>query len=201
MRLLWPTAYPTLAIPSWLQAETRSCSQAVSKPVWHIPMLCVQWKTLDDGQRNCPKHEEFHSKNKLEKLVHPVGYHSARSHERQKSSRYVTAKKCNILITVQKSSVHMKCPSHSSQLLYTNNSYWVVQTMKLLIMKFSSVSCYFLPVTPKHFLLCPILEYPQYMRSPLFWNVGNQWPAFWDNVLVSSSRVKMSGHPWPLFFH
>ena len=36
-----------------------SCSQAVSKPVWHIPLLCVQWKTLDDGQRNCPKHVEF----------------------------------------------------------------------------------------------------------------------------------------------
>jgi len=33
-----------------------SCSQAVSKPVWHIPLLCVQWKPPDDGQRNCPKH-------------------------------------------------------------------------------------------------------------------------------------------------
>jgi len=31
------------------------CSQAVSIPVWHIPLLCVQWKTPDDGQRNCPK--------------------------------------------------------------------------------------------------------------------------------------------------
>ena len=47
------------AVPSW------SCSQAVSKPVWHIPLLCVQWKTPDDGQRNCPKHVEFYSKNKL----------------------------------------------------------------------------------------------------------------------------------------
>jgi hypothetical protein len=27
-----------------------------SKPVCHIPLLCVQWKTVDDGQRNCPKH-------------------------------------------------------------------------------------------------------------------------------------------------
>ena len=35
--------------PSW------SCSQAVSIPVWHIPLLCVQWKTPDDGQRNCPR--------------------------------------------------------------------------------------------------------------------------------------------------
>ena len=51
-----------------------SCSQAVSKPVWRIPLLCVQWKTPDDGQRNCPKHVEFHSKNKFEKLVHLVGF-------------------------------------------------------------------------------------------------------------------------------
>jgi hypothetical protein len=55
-------------VPSW------SCSQAVSKPVWHIPLLCVQWKTPDDGHRNCPKHVEFHFKNKLEKLVHLVGF-------------------------------------------------------------------------------------------------------------------------------
>jgi hypothetical protein len=49
-----------------------SCSQAVSKSVWHIPLLCVQWKTPDDGQRNCPKHIVFYSKNKFEKLVHLV---------------------------------------------------------------------------------------------------------------------------------
>jgi len=54
--------------PSW------SCSQAISKPVWHIPLLCVQWKTPDNGQRNCPKHAEFRSKNKFEKLVHLVGF-------------------------------------------------------------------------------------------------------------------------------
>ena len=53
---------------------TWSCSQAVSKPVWHIPLLCVQWKTLDNGQRNCPKHVEFYSKNKFEKLVHLVSF-------------------------------------------------------------------------------------------------------------------------------
>ena len=56
------------AVPSW------SCSQAVSKPVWHTPLLCVQWKTPDDGQSNCPKHVEFSYKNKLEKLVHLVGF-------------------------------------------------------------------------------------------------------------------------------
>jgi len=30
-----------------------------------IPLLCLQWKTPDDGQMNRPKHVEFHSKNKL----------------------------------------------------------------------------------------------------------------------------------------
>ena len=44
-------------------------------------------KTPDDGQRSCPKHAEFYSKNKFEKLVHLVGfiiriYHDARSPER-----------------------------------------------------------------------------------------------------------------------
>ena len=67
--------------PSW------SCTQAV----WHIPLLCVQWKTRDDGQRNCPKHVDFYSKNKFGKLVHLVGfiiriYHDARSPERQTES-------------------------------------------------------------------------------------------------------------------
>jgi hypothetical protein len=52
-----------------------SCPTAVSKPVWHIPLLFVQWKTPDAGQRNCPKHVEFHSKIKtFEKLVHLVGF-------------------------------------------------------------------------------------------------------------------------------
>ena len=48
-------------------------------------------KTPGDGQRNCPKHVEFHSKIKFEKLVHLVGfviriYHDARSYERQNTN-------------------------------------------------------------------------------------------------------------------
>jgi len=57
-----------------LQAGSWSCLQAVGKPVWRIPLLCVQWKTPDDGQRNWPKHVEFYAKNKFEKLVHLVGF-------------------------------------------------------------------------------------------------------------------------------
>ena len=64
-----------------------SCSQAVNKSVWHIPLLCVQWKTPDDGQRNFLKHVAFHSKNKFEKLVHLEEeeeiLHDAWSHECQ----------------------------------------------------------------------------------------------------------------------
>jgi hypothetical protein len=46
-----------------------------------------EW-TPDDGQRNSPKHVEFHDKNKFAKLVHLVGLsikeicYDARSHER-----------------------------------------------------------------------------------------------------------------------
>jgi len=43
-------------------------------------------KTPDGGQRNCPKHVDFCSKNEFEKLVHLVGfiiriYHDAWSPE------------------------------------------------------------------------------------------------------------------------
>jgi len=60
----WYTSYRLLT----------ACEQAFSKPVWHIPLLCVQWKTPDDGQWNCPKHVGFYSKNKFEKSVHLVGF-------------------------------------------------------------------------------------------------------------------------------
>jgi len=36
--------------------------------------MCAQWKTPDDGQRNCPKHVEFYFKNKFEKIMHIVAF-------------------------------------------------------------------------------------------------------------------------------
>jgi len=36
--------------------------------------VCTVKKTPDDGQSNCPKHVEFYSKNKFEKLVYLVGF-------------------------------------------------------------------------------------------------------------------------------
>jgi len=72
------------------------CSQAVSKPVWRVSLLCIQWKTPHDGQRNRPKQVEFYSKNKFEELVYVylVGfivriYHDARSLERQTGNNYL----------------------------------------------------------------------------------------------------------------
>ena len=39
----------------------------------HTIAVCTV-KTSDDGQRNCPKHVEFYSKSKFEKLGHLVGF-------------------------------------------------------------------------------------------------------------------------------
>jgi hypothetical protein len=45
-----------LQLDSWLQ----TC-------MTYIPLLNVQWITPDDGQRDCPKHVEFHFQNKFKK--------------------------------------------------------------------------------------------------------------------------------------
>jgi hypothetical protein len=52
----------------WFVDSCPCCWKAVYKPVWHIPLLCVRWESPDDGQRNCPKHVEFHFKIKFEKF-------------------------------------------------------------------------------------------------------------------------------------
>ena len=87
MKLYTFRAVP-LSIISIRMFHPDSACRAVSKTLWHRPLLCLQCKTPDDGQKNCPKHVEFHSKNKLEKSVHLVGFiiqnsHDARSRERQ----------------------------------------------------------------------------------------------------------------------
>ena len=56
------------AVPS------RSCSTAVYKPVWHKPLLSVQWINCwwwtDELSETC----RVHAKNKFVKLVHLVGF-------------------------------------------------------------------------------------------------------------------------------
>ena len=66
-------------------------------------------KTPGDGQRNCPKHVEFYSKNKFKELVHLVGfvigiYHDERSPERQITLRFSVLSrvvKCTYLFPTQ----------------------------------------------------------------------------------------------------
>jgi hypothetical protein len=45
-----------------------------SNGICHKPLLRVHQKTPDDGQNNCSKYVDFHSKNKFEKLLHLVGF-------------------------------------------------------------------------------------------------------------------------------
>jgi len=47
-----------------------SCQQS---SMTHTIAVCTV-KTPDDGRRNCPKHVDFFSKNKFEKLVHLFGF-------------------------------------------------------------------------------------------------------------------------------
>jgi hypothetical protein len=54
------------AVPSW-----SCCSKAVC--ITYTIAVCTVI-TPDDGQKNCPKHVEFHFQNKFEKLLHPFGF-------------------------------------------------------------------------------------------------------------------------------
>ena len=79
----------------------------VIKVCWHIPLLCVPWKTPGDGQRNCPKHVEFYSKNKFEKLVHLVG-----------CTYYKNISRCTVTWTSKSSHLHhitLQKPHHQYQ--------------------------------------------------------------------------------------
>jgi len=63
-------------------------SYSLRADLYDIYHCCVYSEKTDGGQRNCPKHVEFYSRNKFEKLVHLVGfiiriYHDARPPERQ----------------------------------------------------------------------------------------------------------------------
>jgi len=71
----------------WLTACEQDQDGSQQTCMTYTTAVCTV-KTPDDGQRNCPKHVEFYSKNKFEKLVHLVGfiiriYHDARSPKRQ----------------------------------------------------------------------------------------------------------------------
>ena len=53
----------------------RFADRKLSVNLYDIYHCCVYSEKIPDGgQRNCPRHVKFYSKNKFEKLVHIVGF-------------------------------------------------------------------------------------------------------------------------------
>ena len=105
----------------------------LSANLYDIYHCCVQWKTPDDGQRNCPKHVEFYSKNKFEKLVYLVGfiiriYHDAWSPERQIIHSNITRTGNIYFMTTVYVSDSSKCPFRSCKLCSNQRQHcwWLV---------------------------------------------------------------------------
>jgi hypothetical protein len=57
-----------------LSSRTRSCSKAVYKPVWHIPLLSVQWINSWWWTEELSETCRVSCQNKFVKLVHLVGF-------------------------------------------------------------------------------------------------------------------------------
>ena len=57
--------------------------------------------------------------------------------------------------------LYMPRPSHSSRFVHPNNIWWGVKITTLLIMSFSPLSCYFVPLRPKYSPQQPILRHTQ----------------------------------------
>jgi hypothetical protein len=56
------------------QLVVRCCSKAVYKPVWHIPLLSVQWINSWGWTEELSETCRFSCQNKFVKLVHLVGF-------------------------------------------------------------------------------------------------------------------------------
>jgi len=74
----------------WTEELSETCRSSVLILLASCQQTCMTYTiAVYDGQRNCPKHLEFYSKNKFEKLVRLVSfiirmYHDARSYDCQK---------------------------------------------------------------------------------------------------------------------
>jgi hypothetical protein len=152
----------------------------VSKPVWHITLLCVQRITPNDGQRNCPKHVEFHSKNKFENLLHLVCFvirnlsrctvtwvwnkiiiFPSMPRSSELSFLLRSFHKNPVCTTFFPPTCHIPHPSHSSWFDHPNNICSGVRITKLLVMQSSPVSCYFISFRSKYIPQYYILWHPQ----------------------------------------
>jgi len=131
-----------------------SCKQAVSRHVWHIPMLCVQWKTPDDGQRKCPKRVNFHSMDKFEKLVHLVGF------IKRNLSR------CSVTWTTNFRQVSLQCVSHTNSVSLTPYSV--------------SLTPYSVSLTPYSVSLTPYTSQRFTWQWIMSWK-WREWKQSWPN--------------------
>jgi len=101
------------------------CSPAVNKPVWHVPLLCVQCETPDDGQARklsaktsmtytiavCTVWNSWRwtdelsetcrvlFQNKFEKLVHLVGFTIRMYHDARSSEHQKRKVSCRIKLS------------------------------------------------------------------------------------------------------
>ena len=57
-----------------MSSRTRSCSKAVYKHVWHIPLLSVQWIICWWWTEELSETCRVSCQNKFVNLVHPVGF-------------------------------------------------------------------------------------------------------------------------------
>jgi len=60
---------------SIIRSERPDPACKLSANLYDITLLCVQWKTPDDGQRNCPKHAEFERPDPACKAVSKPVWH------------------------------------------------------------------------------------------------------------------------------
>ena len=106
----------------------------------NIPLLCVQWKTHDDGQRNCTKHVQFYSKNirpdsprKLSENLYEI-YHSCVYSEKLMMmdrgtvrNMYSFIPKISVLILL--ASCQKTCMKYTIAVCTVKNSWWWAQEL------------------------------------------------------------------------
>jgi len=73
--VLWQHVFQVVVcVLSAVQRAARHSVHTVHANLMTYTSANVQWKTPDDGQRNCPKHVEFPDKNKFGKISASVGF-------------------------------------------------------------------------------------------------------------------------------
>jgi hypothetical protein len=100
-------------------------ARKLSANLYNIHQCCVcSEKAPDDGQRNCPKHVEFYSKNEFEKLVHFVGFIRTQFHPdpaRKLSANLYNIDHCCVYSEKTPDDGQRNCPKHVE--FYSKNEF------------------------------------------------------------------------------